>query len=150
MIVWNQQLSVNHFIHIKKGINHCPAICDNLVAYLASNMDPDQTAPFGAVWSGFIVFASMVKLTIVACSIICLCTLVAYLTNNMDPDQVHLEQSDQGLMFASMVKVTIVACSIICLCILVAYLANNMDPDQTAPIRIHIVCFHGKNALECI
>ena len=25
-----------------------------------NNMDPDQTAPTGAVWSGFIVFAAMV------------------------------------------------------------------------------------------
>ena len=25
-------------------------------------MDPDQTAPKGAVWSGFIVFASEIKL----------------------------------------------------------------------------------------
>ena len=32
-----------------------------LIAYIANNMDPDQTAPFGAVWSGFIVFASMIK-----------------------------------------------------------------------------------------
>ena len=28
---------------------------------IANNMDPDQTAPLGAVWSGFIVFASMIK-----------------------------------------------------------------------------------------
>ena len=30
-------------------------------AYFANNMDPDQTAPLEAVWSGFIVFASMIK-----------------------------------------------------------------------------------------
>ena len=29
---------------------------------IANNMDPDQTAPLGAVWSGFIVFASIMKL----------------------------------------------------------------------------------------
>ena len=28
-----------------------------LVAYIANNMDPDQTASLGAVLSGFIVFA---------------------------------------------------------------------------------------------
>ena len=33
----------------------------DLTAPLANNMDPDQTAPKGAVWSGFIVFASIVK-----------------------------------------------------------------------------------------
>ena len=32
-----------------------------LVACIANNMDPDKTAPLGAVWSGFIVFASIVK-----------------------------------------------------------------------------------------
>ena len=32
-----------------------------LEAYIANNMDPDQTAPIGAVWSGFIVFASIIK-----------------------------------------------------------------------------------------
>ena len=30
-------------------------------AYMANNMDPDQTALSGAVWSVFIVFASMIK-----------------------------------------------------------------------------------------
>ena len=34
----------------------------NLVAYIANNMDPDQIAPLGTVCSGFIVFASMIKL----------------------------------------------------------------------------------------
>ena len=29
--------------------------------YIVNNMDPDQTAPKGAVCSGFIVFASMIK-----------------------------------------------------------------------------------------
>ena len=29
-------------------------------------MDPDQTAPLGAVWSGFIVFAYMIKLVLTA------------------------------------------------------------------------------------
>ena len=29
--------------------------------YIANNIDPDQTAPKEAVWSGFIVFASMIK-----------------------------------------------------------------------------------------
>ena len=29
--------------------------------YIAINMDPDQTAHKGAVWSGFIVFASVMK-----------------------------------------------------------------------------------------
>ena len=37
-----------------------------LVAYIANNMDPDQTAPLGAVWSGLIVFASMIKLVLSA------------------------------------------------------------------------------------
>ena len=31
------------------------------VAYVANNMDPDQTAPKGAVWSGFILFAFIKK-----------------------------------------------------------------------------------------
>ena len=30
------------------------------VAYIANNMEPDQT-PYWAVWSGFIVFPSMIK-----------------------------------------------------------------------------------------
>ena len=34
------------------------------VAYIANNMDPDHTAPLGAVWSGFIVFAPMIKLSL--------------------------------------------------------------------------------------
>ena len=33
-------------------------------AYVANNMDPDQAAPLGAVWSGFIMFASMIKLVL--------------------------------------------------------------------------------------
>ena len=32
-----------------------------LEAYIANNMNQDQTAPFGAVWSWFIVFASIVS-----------------------------------------------------------------------------------------
>ena len=36
-----------------------------LEACIANNMEPDQTAPIGAVWSGFIVFASMIKSTVV-------------------------------------------------------------------------------------
>ena len=32
-----------------------------LVAYIANIMDPDQTAPLGAVWSGFILFAPVMK-----------------------------------------------------------------------------------------
>ena len=32
-----------------------------LIANIANNMDPDQTASQGAIWSGFIVFASMIK-----------------------------------------------------------------------------------------
>ena len=32
------------------------------VAYIANNMNPDQTAPFGAVWSEVILFASMKNL----------------------------------------------------------------------------------------
>ena len=40
----------------------CSLVClCTLIAYIANNMDPDQTAPVGAVWSWFIVFASMVK-----------------------------------------------------------------------------------------
>ena len=31
------------------------------VSYIANNVDPDQTAPMGAVWSGSIVFATMIK-----------------------------------------------------------------------------------------
>ena len=39
----------------------CSIIClYGLVAYIASNMDPDQIAPKGAVWSGFMVFESTV------------------------------------------------------------------------------------------
>ena len=42
--------------------NCCPLIyLSTLIAYIANNMDPDQTAPLGAVWSWFIVFAYMVK-----------------------------------------------------------------------------------------
>ena len=33
-----------------------------LMAYIANSMDPDETAPLGAVLSGFTVFASMIKL----------------------------------------------------------------------------------------
>ena len=36
-----------------------------LEAYIANYMDPDQTAPVGAVWSGFIVFASMIKISLI-------------------------------------------------------------------------------------
>ena len=32
-----------------------------LVSYIANNMDLDQFAPKGAVWSAFLVFASMIK-----------------------------------------------------------------------------------------
>ena len=32
-----------------------------LVACIANNIDPDKTAPLGAVWSGAVVFASTVK-----------------------------------------------------------------------------------------
>ena len=32
-----------------------------MVVYIVNNMNPDQTAPLGAVWSGFIVFASLIK-----------------------------------------------------------------------------------------
>ena len=32
-----------------------------LAAYIANNMDQDQTAPKGAVWSGFIMFDSMIE-----------------------------------------------------------------------------------------
>ena len=32
-----------------------------LVAFISNNMDPDQTTPYWAVWSGFIVFDSMIK-----------------------------------------------------------------------------------------
>ena len=38
----------------------------SLIAYIANNMDPDQTAP-GTVQSGFILFASMLK--IVCCAL---------------------------------------------------------------------------------
>ena len=38
----------------------CSLFClCTLVAYIANNMDPDHTAPWEAVWSGFIVFDSM-------------------------------------------------------------------------------------------
>ena len=33
-----------------------------LVAYIANNMNPDETAPLGAVWLGLRVIASMLKL----------------------------------------------------------------------------------------
>ena len=36
----------------------------SLVAYIANNMDPDQTAPLGAVWSGFLVFASGIEISL--------------------------------------------------------------------------------------
>ena len=36
-----------------------------LVALIANNMNPDQTAPLGAVGLGFIVFASLVKFSVV-------------------------------------------------------------------------------------
>ena len=51
----------------KDDINFNPfptsyVVCSySLVAYIANTMDPDQTAPKGAVWSGSIVFASMIK-----------------------------------------------------------------------------------------
>ena len=32
-----------------------------VVAYIANKMDPDQTAPKGAIWSGFIMFAFIMK-----------------------------------------------------------------------------------------
>ena len=56
---------VNPFpaIHNNTTIVICSAFClCTLVAYIANNMNPDQTAPSGAVWSGFIVFASVIKL----------------------------------------------------------------------------------------
>ena len=47
------------------AINPFPAILLSsayaLLAYIANIMHPDQTAPLGAVWSGFIVLATMVK-----------------------------------------------------------------------------------------
>ena len=40
----------------------CSLIClCSKVAYFANNMDPDQTTSEGAVWSGFKIFASMIK-----------------------------------------------------------------------------------------
>ena len=48
----------------------CSVVClCILVAYIANNMNPDQTAPLGAVWSGCIVFASKVKLILKCISI---------------------------------------------------------------------------------
>ena len=32
-----------------------------LLAYTAKKMDPDQADPLGEVWSGFILFAAMIK-----------------------------------------------------------------------------------------
>ena len=29
------------------------------IQYIENNMDPDQTAPMGTLWSGFIVYASI-------------------------------------------------------------------------------------------
>ena len=41
----------------------CSLVCFcSWVAYIANTMDPDQIAPIGAVWSGFILFALMVKI----------------------------------------------------------------------------------------
>ena len=35
-------------------------VCSS-ATYIANIMNPDQTAPEGAIWSGFMVFASMIK-----------------------------------------------------------------------------------------
>ena len=34
------------------------------MAYIANTIDPGQTAPCGAVWTGFKVFASMFKVSL--------------------------------------------------------------------------------------
>ena len=63
-------MEINEYFK-KDLIKPFPALNDNcllflhllttLVAYNAKNMDPDQTAPAGAVWSGSILFVSMIK-----------------------------------------------------------------------------------------
>ena len=48
--------------HWSRIVLSAPLVClCCLVAYIANNMDSDQTAFKGAVWSGFIVFAYMIK-----------------------------------------------------------------------------------------
>ena len=43
----------------------CSLIClYSWETYFANSMNPDQTSPFVAVWSGFIVFASMIKISL--------------------------------------------------------------------------------------
>ena len=37
-------------------------VIGHLLIYIANNMDPNQTAPKGAVWLGYIVFVSLIKL----------------------------------------------------------------------------------------
>ena len=61
LIVLNQKeeyISIHRVkvIHIKYLLLSV-CLC-TLVAYIANSMDQDQTAPIGAVWSRFILFAS--------------------------------------------------------------------------------------------
>ena len=52
---------INPFTAIHYNSRLLTYVLNTLVAYIANNMDPDQTAPLGAVWSGFVVFVSKTK-----------------------------------------------------------------------------------------
>ena len=51
-----QQLESLPYFHLSQQMTSAM-----LVAHITNDMYPDQTSPIGAVWSGFIVFASMTK-----------------------------------------------------------------------------------------
>ena len=55
-----KQLLTLYQLFTSIAVSSLICIC-TLVAYFANNMNPDQTAPKGAVWSGFIWFTSMKK-----------------------------------------------------------------------------------------
>ena len=56
MVRWTDRPAVT--IAVDLG---CKATKTAKATYIANNMDPDHTAPKGAVCSGFILFASMIK-----------------------------------------------------------------------------------------
>ena len=57
------KLSLFLAIHVNcRLLCHCFSTCScSLIAYIANNMNQVHTAPLGAVWSGFLLFAFMLK-----------------------------------------------------------------------------------------
>ena len=84
---------------------------------MANSVDPDQTAPIGAVCSGSTLFASILNLSVM---------LGNYLQQKTSADNIF-----RYIFFLGALRVEIV-CFIVCLCIL-GSIRNSVEQDQTAP-----------------